>query len=88
MLGRLFYEVLIIWLGVFILTTMFEVEIMAKICVCIGMASTALVFIVEFIRWCLGSYNSGGVDYEQYKKDNPYWMYPTDKEPGKDKHDK
>ena len=58
MLGRLFYEVVIIWLGVFILTTMFEVEIMAKICVYIGMASTALVFIVEFIRWCLGSYNS------------------------------
>ena len=52
------------------------------------MGSTALFFFVEYMKWCLGSNNSNGVDYEQYKKDNPHWMYPTDKEPWKNEEDR
>lgn len=69
-------------------SVLLPVEIIIKLCVWIGMGSTALFFFVEYMKWCLGSSDSNGVDYEQYKKDNPYWMYPTDKEPWKNKEDK
>ena len=69
----------------FIIMFLLPFEIIIKLCVWIGMGSTALFFFVEFMRWCLSDNNSTSIDYEQYKKDNPYWMYPTNKEPGKDK---
>ena len=84
MFERLFSVLLPFLAILFIIMFIFPFDIIIKLCVWIGMGSIALFFFVEYMKWCLDSNNSNGVDYEQYKKDNPHWMYPTDKEPWKD----
>lgn len=71
----------------FIIMALLPFNIVVKVCVCIAIGSIVIFFFVEFMRWCLSNNDSNNIDYEQYKKDNPYWMYPTDKEPWKDRED-
>lgn len=52
----------------FIIMFLLPFEIIIKLCVWIGIGSTALFFFVEFMKWCLSDNNSTSVDYEQYKK--------------------
>jgi hypothetical protein len=83
MFERLFRILLPFLLFLFLVMFAFQYAIVAKVCVGIGLVSIALFFIIEFFRGDSNKNDSSDIhiDYEQYQKDNPYWMYPTDEEP-------